>query len=838
MADQPAKPISPISLVLQSIGLTRDDLLRHSDQMRQFLTTEDAKSLRAFSAESSDTQQSLASALGMSRARSSSRSNSLAGAPSISHTPPPPSTPVKSEPAETAVPLRHMDSMEMILERKSRLAKRDKRGRKEKERAPSPSPANAGFSLDAFMQSRDLRRAPSIERSDSFDSTMSQQDTDQVKPIPPVTPQPRKYYRDYDNVEPSSTRSRKGTFSPRADSPTPTRPRTRTIPTPDVPGMQATPSINPITPRRNSYYKSPLPSSSPPQSSPFATPSTKRIVNIVSSPGPMGELPDEDEYDNLPYTLPPGPYSAAKPDLSYAALIGQAVLSSPEHRLTLQEIYDWITIVYPHFKRNETTWMNSIRHVLSTTVCFRKVPRDRALGRTLWAIWDCDLDCFKNGGFRKEFCAEMREAAKKALPKKRSAEDSGSGRRSKRAKKNATPTVAEEFKSPPVESSSTFDGSIIPPLVPTSHLLPLFPPRTSTHHQPYYEHCARMPAEVIFPPLPPSSGYHRVASSSTSQHSSSSIPSSSLPPSSAAKNSEPTLTSPIPPSSSMPGLTPNRSSSSPQLPSEDLPQGAVEPRTDARIASTPPLEPGIMLLGKEKVDKGKRKENTTSHSTPPKKPIGLPPMPISPTLERRAKSKKSKVIKEPPAPVVHSAPSLIQPLTPPQRPSTPPRRGGGSTVQLSPVRTPLSHKGLHMSPSASLVHYKSHLDPPPSVTYHPDDGIDPSVFDTENIRTPSRRRVSGHGHAHHKESSTLFPPMTPKKLVFPAPSSSAESPFRTPGARSIFDPHDPSALLDDELARLGAKGAQESPTGLFEGRRGLLYESPNMPSPGKWARWF
>ena len=33
---------------------------------------------------------------------------------------------------------------------------------------------------------------------------------------------------------------------------------------------------------------------------------------------------------------------------------------------------DYITIVYPHFKCNEQTWMNSIRHVLSTTIISAK----------------------------------------------------------------------------------------------------------------------------------------------------------------------------------------------------------------------------------------------------------------------------------------------------------------------------------------------------------------------------------------------------------------------------------------------------------------------------------
>ena len=39
------KPISPISQLLKNLGMTRDDLTRHSDQMRQFLT---ALSMRSF----------------------------------------------------------------------------------------------------------------------------------------------------------------------------------------------------------------------------------------------------------------------------------------------------------------------------------------------------------------------------------------------------------------------------------------------------------------------------------------------------------------------------------------------------------------------------------------------------------------------------------------------------------------------------------------------------------------------------------------------------------------------------------------------------------------------
>lgn len=375
--------------------------------------------------------------------------------------------------------------------------------------------------------------------------------------------------------------------------------------------QSASQDADPFTPRRNNYYKSPLPSSSPPRSSPFATPSTKRIVNLVSSPGPMGPLPDEDEYDKLPYKLPPGPYSKKKPELSYAALIGQAILSSPEHRLTLQEIYDWITIVYPYFQRNEATWMNSIRHVLSTTVCFRKVPRDRSLGRTQWAIWDCDLECFANGNFRKEFCAEYKQAAaaKKAPLKKRPAEDAALGRKAKRPKKD--PPSSTDMSSPavPTLALAPFQGSMFPPIVSATHFLPIFPPCPSVHHQPYYEQCAQLPAEVIFPPLPPTSHYARIRSGTAGG--------SSLPPSSAVKSSDVSHTSPAPPSSSLPELIPNDgSSSSPQLLSEDHPETDV---ADVCMESTSPLKPGVappeVRIGR---DKEKQKESVAPHKTPPK----------------------------------------------------------------------------------------------------------------------------------------------------------------------------------------------------------------------------
>lgn len=132
-----------------------------------------------------------------------------------------------------------------------------------------------------------------------------------------------------------------------------------------------------------------------------------------------------------------------------------------------------------------------------------------------------------------------------------------------------------------------------------------------------------------------------------------------------------------------------------------------------------------------------------------------------------------------------------------------------------------------MSPSASLVHYKSNLDPPPVTPYslHLDDE------EHDPLKTPSKKRTISSGGGL---------PVTPRRL-FPLAS---DSPFRTPGNvmaspfRGVYDPHDTSAMLDDELNRMTAAGHGDSPAGLFgRSRAQLLYNSPGQ-SPGKVSKWW
>ncbi|GAA5923087.1 uncharacterized protein JCM15063_003526 [Sporobolomyces koalae] len=100
-----------------------------------------------------------------------------------------------------------------------------------------------------------------------------------------------------------------------------------------------------------------------------------------------------------------------KPSWSYAALIGQAILSTEDQKMSLADIYTFIMSSYPYYKKQDAGWQNSIRHNLSLNECFVKTARspNKPGKGCLWAIVQGCEDQFADGGFFKRGAGSARK---------------------------------------------------------------------------------------------------------------------------------------------------------------------------------------------------------------------------------------------------------------------------------------------------------------------------------------------------------------------------------------------------------------------------------------------
>ncbi|KAH6654317.1 hypothetical protein BKA67DRAFT_275025 [Truncatella angustata] len=112
-----------------------------------------------------------------------------------------------------------------------------------------------------------------------------------------------------------------------------------------------------------------------------------------SRPSKLGLLdatPEERECVLPPHdSFPPILDDGQKPSHSYAVLIAMSILRSPQRRLTLSQIYKWISDTYSFYNASEASgWQNSIRHNLSLNKAF--IKQERPKGDTgkghYWAI--------------------------------------------------------------------------------------------------------------------------------------------------------------------------------------------------------------------------------------------------------------------------------------------------------------------------------------------------------------------------------------------------------------------------------------------------------------------
>lgn len=124
--------LSPVSQVLASLGLTRDDLLRHADSMRDFLTTSKGEQVALPLPAPPVPQQ-----------------------PSPSPTPPVAKRKLSAA-REPVTPARKSGSMEEVIERKRAQSRRERRSKRDREREDKSggklAPSEPEADNDAFMR--------------------------------------------------------------------------------------------------------------------------------------------------------------------------------------------------------------------------------------------------------------------------------------------------------------------------------------------------------------------------------------------------------------------------------------------------------------------------------------------------------------------------------------------------------------------------------------------------------------------------------------------------------------------------------------------------------------
>lgn len=127
------------------------------------------------------------------------------------------------------------------------------------------------------------------------------------------------------------------------------------------------------------------------------------LDNPVRSDPPLSEHAGMDSAHDASKGKKSGLRRPEKPPYSYIALIVMAIQHSPNKRLTLSEIYQFLQARFSFFRGSYQGWKNSVRHNLSLNECFIKLPK--GLGRPgkghYWTIDPSSEFMFEEGSFRR-----------------------------------------------------------------------------------------------------------------------------------------------------------------------------------------------------------------------------------------------------------------------------------------------------------------------------------------------------------------------------------------------------------------------------------------------------
>ena len=100
-----------------------------------------------------------------------------------------------------------------------------------------------------------------------------------------------------------------------------------------------------------------------------------------------------------------------KPTQSYISIISTAILTKPDKKILLHEIYEFFEEKFPYFKYVESqAWKNSIRHNLSLNECFIKNGRSDNGKGNFWSVHPACISDFSRGDFRRR---QARQRAKR-----------------------------------------------------------------------------------------------------------------------------------------------------------------------------------------------------------------------------------------------------------------------------------------------------------------------------------------------------------------------------------------------------------------------------------------